>query len=208
MLSGTRVTLFVPAVALVLSAATGTALGLLAGYFGGWVDGVLMRLVDIQLAFPILLLAISVIAVLPPSLYTSFWSSDNRLGLVSRVGFGAQALRLRDRESSLGQERSGAPHARILLKHVLPNVIPTVVVLMTLQGAQFVLLESALSFLALGAPPSTASWGRIMNDGLGYLVQDGWIVALPGAAIVVLVVAMGLLGDWARDALDPTLRSV
>jgi peptide/nickel transport system permease protein len=184
----------------------GVGLGLLAGYYGGGIDQVGMRLADIQLAFPFLLLAITLMAVFPPTLTTvilvlalSGWVTYARL-------VRAQVLTLREKEFVIAARTVGSGDARVLLRHILPNVVPIITIVGAVQVAQFILAEAALSFLGLGIRPPTPSWGNIINEGQEYIFQAWWIETFPGLAIVAAVSGVGLLGDWLRDALDPRLR--
>ena len=206
-LYGARISLVVSALATTIAVASGTALGTAAGFYGGAVDRVLMRIVDAQMAFPYLLLAIAFMLVVPPSipnialvLGVTGWVVYAR---VMRVA----VLALREREFVLAATAVGARERRVLLRHIVPNLIPTVVVLATTQVAQFILAEAALSFLGLGLPPNVPSWGNLVNDGREYLDSAWWIEVFPGLAIVVATAGVGLLGDWLRDVLDPHLRT-
>jgi ABC-type dipeptide/oligopeptide/nickel transport system permease subunit len=200
---GGRFSLGIVSLAVVLSLSIGVSLGLLSGYFGGWLDDVLMRLVDIQLSFPLMVLVIAVVAVLGPSL----------LNLVLVLGFASwapysrivrgAALSLRDREFVDAARSLGASNIRILLRHVLPNTATPVVIFTTFELARLLLLEAALSFLGLGVQPPTPSWGEMIAEGREFLFQAWWASALPGSAIVATVLAFNLIGDGLRDVLDP-----
>jgi peptide/nickel transport system permease protein len=203
---GARPSLVVALAAVALAAIAGVSLGLLAGYYSGAIDQLSMRLADIQLAFPFLLLAITLMAVFPPTLTTvilvlalSGWVTYARL-------VRAQVLTLREKEFVIAARTIGSDDARVLLRHVLPNVLPIITIVGTVQVAQFILAEAALSFLGLGIRPPTPSWGNIINEGQEYIFQAWWIETFPGLAIVAAVSGVGLLGDWLRDALDPRLR--
>jgi peptide/nickel transport system permease protein len=203
---GTRSSLLVAGLAVLITTVVGGLAGIIAAYFGGWPDQVVSRLVDIQLAFPSLLLAITIMAVTTPSLAAvvavlaiSSWVVPCRIVRSRALAVGAQ-------DFIVGAVATGARHPRIVLRHVLPNVLPTLVTIGTLQAAHFVLAEASLSFLGLGLPPAIPSWGGIMNQGRDYIELAWWIETFPGLAIVLLISGFGLLGDWVRDALDPRMR--
>ncbi len=203
---GARISLSVSGLATLGAAGVGTLLGTLSGFYGGAAEQILMRLVEVQMAFPYLLLAIAFMLVVPPNIVNiaivlaiSGWVVHAR---VMRVN----ALALRGQEFVVAASAIGARDHRILLRHIAPNLLPTVTVLATTQIAQFIIAESALSFLGVGLPPSMPSWGNIMNDGRQYLDSAWWIEVFAGLAIILATAGVGLLGDWLRDALDPHLR--
>lgn len=203
---GTRSSLVVASMATLASSTIGALIGLTASHFGGWVDQVFMRLVDIQLAFPPLLLAITIMAVTPASLQAvilvlaiSGWAVPCRM-------VRSRALVLQEMDYVQAAASLGAGHWRLIRTHLLPNVLPTVIIIATLQAAQFILAEAALSFLGLGLPPAIPSWGTIMNQGRPYIEIAWWVETFSGLAIALLVTGVGMLGNWTRDVLDPRLR--
>ncbi|MEA2523978.1 MAG: peptide/nickel transport system permease protein [Thermomicrobiales bacterium] len=203
---GSRISLAVGLVSVVVAGIGGVLLGVLAGYFGGLLDHVIMRLADVQLAFPFLLLAIFVISVLRPNatnlivvLAISGWVIYARM---SR----AATLSLREQDYVVAAKVLGASSPRVLLRHILPNAMPLVFVIVTYQVGQMILAESALSFLGLGVPPPTPTWGSIVGEGREYIDVAWWIITFPGIALMLTVVGLGFLGDWLRDRIDPTLR--
>ena len=203
---GTRVTLAVSGIAVLVAGLVGTAAGLVAGYFGGAADAVILRLIDVQLAFPLILLVIAVVAVLGPSLPNlviimgiSGWPRFARI--VRGAVLGVRRLEFIEAAQAVG---AGVP--RILLRHVLPNVSSAVIVYSSFELARMILLEATLSFLGLGVQPPTPTWGGMINDGRKYVAMS-WTVSLaPGLAIAALILACNLLGDAMRDAFDPRLR--
>jgi peptide/nickel transport system permease protein len=205
---GARITLAVVSVAVLFSGFIGITLGLVSGFFGGWVDRILMRIVDLQLAFPLMLLALTVIAVLGPSLRNLIVV----LALDGWVRFArivrAEVLSVRGREFVLGARAAGAGSLRIMFHHILPNVLSPILIIGTIELARLVLLESSLSFLGLGIQPPFASWGRMLADGRNYLNSPLWISVVPGTAIVLTVLSVNLVGDFLRDQFDPKLRTV
>ncbi|MDR7421985.1 MAG: ABC transporter permease [Armatimonadota bacterium] len=202
---GTRVSLQVGVVAVGIAVGLGTAAGLAAGYYGGALDAALMRTVDVFLAFPVIVLAIAIIAVLGPSLVNVMIA----LGLVAWTTYArvvrGQVLVLRELEFVQAARAMGASDGRIVLRHVLPNALAPVIVLATLGMATAIIAEAALSFLGLGVQPPTPSWGTMLNEGRGFLRTAPHISTLPGLAIMVTVLGFNFLGDGLRDALDPRL---
>ena len=203
---GARPALLVGFAAVAISGVLGMAAGLLAGYFGGRVDDVLMRLADIQLAFPFILLAIAVIGVLGPSLTTIICVIGVSSWVVyARIVRGA-ALSLREREFVQAAQALGSRDGRILLRHVLPNVFTPWLVVTTLDMARVIVIESALSFLGLGVQPPTPTWGGMLADGRVYISTAWWLATFPGLAILMTVLGINLFGDGLRDTLDPRLK--
>ncbi|HEU4882089.1 MAG TPA: oligopeptide ABC transporter permease [Longimicrobium sp.] len=207
-LYGARISLSIGFVAVGISVTLGTLIGALAGYFGGWVDGVLMRFTDMMLAFPRLVLLIVVIAVFENQ---SIWLVVVVLGLTGWMGTSrivrGEVLSLREREFVQAARALGMGDWRIILRHVIPNTLAPVIVSATLGIGLTILTEASLSFLGLGVQPPTPSWGNMVADGRDALTQAWWIATFPGLAIVLTVVAFNLLGDGLRDALDPRLRT-
>lgn len=203
---GARISLFVAVMAALTGAVVGVLAGLVAGYFGGWLDALVMRLVDLNLAFPLVLLALAIVAILGPNLRNLILVMAITAWMIyARVVRGV-TLSMRTEEFVQSARASGASDARILLRHLLPNILPPVIVIWTLEVARIILLESALSFLGLGVPPPTPTWGRMLAEGRDYLTVAGWISVFPGLAIMLTVLGINFLGDGARDLLDPRLR--
>lgn len=205
---GARVSLSISLSVTLLAAALGTTLGLLAGYYGKLLDEVLMRVADLFLAFPFILLAITIISVLGAGfvnliivLVITGWVQYARL-------VRGQVLAVARTPYVEAAQVAGARAGRILLRHILPNVLASVIVLATLQVAFVLLTESALNFLGLGVNPSTPTWGAMVNDGRLYIYNAWWVITFPGLAIMLAVLGINLVGDWLRDALDPTLQRV
>ena len=202
---GARPALLVGFAAVAISGVLGMMAGLVAGYFGGRVDDLLMRLADIQLAFPFILLAIAVIGVLGPSLTTIICVIGVSSWVVyARIVRGA-ALSLREREFVQAAQALGSRDGRILVCHVLPNVFTPWLVVATLDMARVIVIESALSFLGLGVQPPTPTWGGMLADGRVYISTAWWLATFPGLAILVTVLGINLFGDGLRDTLDPRL---
>jgi peptide/nickel transport system permease protein len=204
---GARVSLWVGIVTVFASAVIGVSGGLVAGYLGGYWDAVIMRLVDVFLAFPVILLAIAIVAVRGPGLNNVlialalvYWTTYAR---VAR----SVVLTLREEEYTWAARTLGASPARIMVRHLLPNAVPPLVVLASLGMGNAILAEAALSFLGLGIQPPEASWGSMLNFGMQFLRDASFLSTMPGLAIFVTVLGFNLLGDGLRDALDPRLRT-
>jgi peptide/nickel transport system permease protein len=202
-LSGARISLLVGLVVVGVSSTLGTLLGSIAGYFGGAVDEIVSRLMDILLAFPGLLLAIAMVAVLGPSLANVILA----LSLIGWVGYArlvrGQVLRARELEFVQAARALGAATPRILARHIIPTALPAVTVQATLGMGGAILAEAALSFLGLGVQPPTPSWGTMLSYGRAHMLEAPHLTIFPGLAIAVLVLGFNFLGDGLRDALDP-----
>lgn len=204
---GSRTTLAVAGAAVVAGGIVGTFLGILAGYAGGLTDRILMRLVDIQLAIPLMMLALLVVAALGPSIQNVIMV----LALTSWIRYAriirGQVLSLREREFVQSARAIGASGWRIMLRHILPNVMTPALVVATLELARIIVMDAALSFLGLGVQPPNPSWGRMLADGRVYISTAWWSVTFPGLAIMLTVLGVNLFGDWLRDYFDPKTRS-
>jgi peptide/nickel transport system permease protein len=203
---GARVSSLVGVSAVLLAGAIGVTLGLVTGYFGGAVDTVLMRFTDAFLAIPGLLLTMLVVGVTGPGL----WTLIGVLGVTRWVTYArvvrGETLTVRERDYVQAARALGQTNPMILWKHVLPNVRGSMIVLGTLNVASVILAESSLSFLGLGVPPTTPTWGGILADGRNYITHAWWVATFPGVAIVITVLGITFLGDWLRDYYDPRLR--
>jgi peptide/nickel transport system permease protein len=203
---GARVSLLVGLTVVAIGGTLGTVLGLVAGYYGGLLDDVIMRLADIQLAFPFILMAITFLAVLGPGL--------ENLILVLAVGswmnyarvMRSQVLSLREKEFVEASHALGIGDTRILFRHLLPNAITPIIVIASFSVASTIIAEASLSFLGLGVKPSTPTWGAMLANGREYITDAWWLVVTPGVAIMLTVLSINILGDWLRDRLDPRLR--
>ncbi len=203
---GTRISLRIGFLGMLLGCVAGVILGLAAGYYGGWADTLIMRLLDVQLAFPGLLVAICIIAIIGPGLENVIFAVGIfSVPLFARVTRG-QVLSLKEQEFILAARMMGAQDGRIMLSHLLPNAVAPILVLCTLRIATAILTAASLSFLGLGAQPPTPEWGAMLSDGRAYLAVAPHVATTPGLAILVTVLAFNLLGDGLRDALDPRLK--
>lgn len=202
MLAGTRVSFTVGISVALLSMAVGVTLGLIAGYFGGWIDSLIMRFMDLLWAFPEIILAVGMVAV--------FGAGIKNIIIAIAVAYvddfarvvRAEVLRHREEEYALAAKAIGASHLQIMVKHLLPNTMAPVIVQATFAVGLGILAESGLTFLGLGVSPSTPTWGLILNEGRDFIRQAWWISVFPGIAIMITVLGLNLLGDGLRDTLD------
>lgn len=214
---GARVSITVAILAVIGASSLGVLLGLLAGFYGRWVDWVISTTVNIFLSFPFVLLALAVIAVIGPGkwvLPALPWLDGALVAVLAITGWPiytrvvrAQTLSLREREFIQAGRLLGAGDARLILRHILPNVANLLVVIMSLQVAQMIILESFLSFLGLGVQPPIPSWGSMLGDGRLYMFDKWWMATIPGLAIFATTLAINLVGDGLRDLLDPYSRT-
>jgi peptide/nickel transport system permease protein len=203
---GARPSFVVALVTIAMGGVLGAVLGLLAGYFGGRVDAVIMRLADSAISFPLILLALLMAAVVGPGILTVVVATSLLLwARIARLIRG-EVLSIKERDFIALARVAGIPWWRILLVHVLPNVLNTVVVLLTLDLGLVIGVEATLSFLGAGIPPPTPTWGQMVSDGRAYVATAWWLSLFPGLAIAVVILSFNLLGDWLRDYLDPRLR--
>lgn len=203
MLHGARISLTVGFLATAIALLIGSTLGALAGYYGGAIDWVISRLIEVILCFPFLFLVLGIVALFGPSLYTimialgvTSWTTEARF-------VRAEFLRIREQEFAIAARASGAGDARIIFRHLLPNALAPVLVSASFGVASAILTESALSFLGLGVPIPTATWGSILSSAEHHIEHAWWLVTFPGAAIFLTVAAFNIIGDRFRDALDP-----
>lgn len=208
LLYGARVSLSAAGLASLFSMIFGVTLGLLAGYFGSWVETILMRLVEVFYSLPMILLALALSSILGPS----FRNVILVMGLTGWMVYAkttAIAVKgLKNRDFVTAAVCNGVPVARILYKHILPNVIAPALVLFTFGFAQFIILESALGFLGLGVPPPLPTWGRMLYDARAFMASSPWLMMEPGICILLTTLSLNFIGDGLRDALDPKLRNI
>jgi len=204
---GARVSLGVAFLTVAMSLTLGTTLGMVAGYYGGWIDDVLMRLVDTVLAIPAIFLFILMSILFRPNAFTL-------AAIIASVGWGTVArlvrgevLSVKQRDFIVATRSIGARDSRLMVRHLLPNVLPVLIVAASLGVGQIILVEAALDFLGLGIQPPTPSWGNMLTNAQSYFFRSGWLVALPGITIFITVLASNLFGNAIRDAFDPRLKS-
>ncbi|MGM9967567.1 MULTISPECIES: ABC transporter permease [unclassified Rummeliibacillus] len=205
-LYGSRVSLLVGISSVVLAGILGVFIGLISGYYGGFLDTILMRIVDAFLAIPNILFALVFLAVFGPSVVTLIFV----LGITNWVSYArivrGETLSVKEREFVKAARAIGVKNMMIIMRHILPNVISSFIVISTLSVATTIIMEASLSFLGLGIQPPTVSWGGILSDGRDYLATSWWLATFPGLAITITVLAIIFLGDWLRDILDPRTK--
>jgi len=205
---GTRVSIIIAGAALTIGGGFGTLVGLTAGFYGGKVDTLLMRLADITLAFPLILFAILMVMVIGPSMMNVIVAISLVLWARYARVIRGEVLGLMQRDFIARARVSGASDWRIMMRHLLPNVMPTLIVLLTLQVGWVIIVEASLSFLGAGIPPPTPAWGSMLAEGREYVSTAWWVTTAPGIAIMLVVLAFNLSGDWLREKLDPKQRSI
>lgn len=205
-IEGSRVSLFIGVVVVTGAAAIGTGLGLLAGFYRGVTDQIISGIVDILLAFPLLIFAIVIIGALGPGINQTILALLYKEWVPFCRLVRGNALALREIEYVTSARACGAGDVRLMLRHLLPNLLPSVVVLATLNMATVILMEASLSFLGLGVQPPTPAWGSMVSEGRAYLLTGWWVSTIPGLAIAVLALSTNMLGQGLRDMLDPHMR--
>jgi len=201
-----RTSLGIAGISVLVAMVFGVMMGLLSGYYGGWLDGLVMRLADIQLSFPYLLLAIAVMALLKPTLANLILVLALRSWVVYARTVRGSVLVAKQREFVEATVALGATDRRIITRHITPNVIAPIIVISSFQLAELIIAESSLSFLGLGVQPPTPSWGGMLSQGREYLTSAWWLGVFPGLAIILTVLGINLFGDALRDAMDPRLK--
>ncbi len=205
-LHGARVALFIGLCTVLLTAVGGGLLGLVAGFFEGWVGAVLMRLADVQLSFPFIVLALTINAIVGLGLRNIILSLAAAGWVVYARVVRGEVLSVKQREYVQAAAALGMGRARVLFRHVLPNVAPSIIIVASLQFSQFVVAEAAISFLGFGVQPPTPAWGSMLSEGRDFLYVAWWLAAFPGAALALTALGINLVGDWLRDILDPKFR--
>lgn len=204
--SGAGISLAVCAIVIALAGSVGTAVGTISGYVGGWTDRILMRLVDLALSLPVILLALLLGAVRGPSfaniiivISLVLWSQYARMAR-------GETLRIKNEDFVDLARTSGVGHLTIIFRHILPNIAPSLIVIATLQVGIVIILEASLSFLGVGVPPPNPSWGAMVAEGRSYIVTAWWVSMLPGVAILLVVMSVNIVGDHLTDSINPALR--
>jgi peptide/nickel transport system permease protein len=208
MIYGARVSLVVAVLALLVGGGIGAILGLVAGYYGGRLDALVMRVADTTMAFPIILFAILFVVVLGGSMATTVLAVALVLWARYARVIRGEVLSLRERDFIAQARIAGCSSTRIIAIHLFPNILNTLVVLLSLQVGWVIIVEASLSFLGAGIPPPTPTWGSMIAEGRDYIATAWWVSFFPGLAILATVLSFNLFGDWLRDALDPTLRQI
>jgi peptide/nickel transport system permease protein len=206
LLLGSRISLFVGFVTVLFAALIGVPIGMIAAYFGGWFDTILMRIADVQLSFPFILLALTINAILGLGLRNIVIT----LVIVGWIEYAriarGETLVVREREFVQAAHVIGVSKTRLFLFHMLPNIITPLIVISTLQVARFIIAEASISFLGFGVQPPTPAWGSMVSEGLDYVYSAWWLITLPGLALAVVALAVNITGDWLRDTLDPRIQ--
>jgi peptide/nickel transport system permease protein len=205
-LHGARLALFIGACTVLITALVGGLLGLLAGFFEGWPSTALMRLADVQLSFPFILLALTINAIVGLGLRNIIISLSAAGWVIYARVVRGEVLSVKQRDFVQAGAALGMSRGRILFRHVLPNVAPSIIVVASLQFSQFIVAEAAISFLGFGVQPPTPAWGSMLSESRDFLYIAWWLAAFPGAALALTALGVNLLGDWLRDTLDPKLR--
>jgi len=205
-LYGARVALFIGLCTVLLTAIVGGLLGLFAGFFGGWPGQALMRLCDVQLSFPFILLALTINAIVGLGLRNIIVSLAAAGWVVYARVVRGEVLSVKQRDYVQAAAALGTGRARILFRHVLPNVAPSIIIVASLQFSQFIVAEAAISFLGFGVQPPTPAWGSMLSESRDFLYVAWWLAAFPGAALALTALGVNLVGDWLRDVLDPKFR--
>lgn len=205
-IAGARISLFVCVLVIAIAGSVGTAIGTAAGYFGGWLDRISMRLVDLALSFPVILLALLLGVISGPSfsnvvivISLVLWSQYARMAR-------GETMKIRNEDYVDLARTSGISDLRIIFRHILPNIAPSLIVVATLQVGIVIVLEASLSFLGVGVPPPNPSWGSMVADGRSYILSAWWLCLLPGFAILLTVMAINIVGDAMTDRINPALR--
>ncbi len=205
-LHGARLALFIGVCTVVVTAVAGSLLGLVAGFFERWPSAVLMRLADVQLSFPFILLALTINAIVGLGLRNIILSLSAAGWVVYARVVRGEVLSVKQRDFVHAAAALGVGRGRLLFRHVLPNVAPSIIVVSSLQFSQFIVAEAAISFLGFGIQPPTPAWGSMLSESRDFLYVAWWLAAFPGAALALTALGVNLLGDWLRDTLDPKLR--
>jgi peptide/nickel transport system permease protein len=208
LIHGARISLGVSLSAIFVGGTIGITAGLASGYFGGWLDNIVTALIDITLSLPLILLALVLVLVMGPGFITVITVVSFLLWARYARQVRAEVLQIKEQDFIARAKVAGSSPIRIMFRHVLPNVVNTLIVLVTLQVGTVILLEATLSFLGAGIPRPQPSWGVMVSDGRDHIVAAWWIAMCPGMAILLVTLSMNLLGDWLRDQLDPRLRQV
>jgi len=205
-LHGARLALFIGACTVVITAVVGGLLGLLAGFVERWPSTALMRLADVQLSFPFILLALTINAIVGLGLRNIILSLSAAGWVIYARVVRGEVLSVKQRDFVQAAAALGVGRTRLLFRHILPNVAPSIIVVASLQFSQFIVAEAAISFLGFGVQPPTPAWGSMLSESRDFLYVAWWLAAFPGAALALTALGVNLLGDWLRDTLDPKLR--
>lgn len=200
---GARISVIIGLVTVLIAGTVGTIIGIISGYFRGWIDIVLMRIVDVQLSFPFILLVLVVSAITGTGLRNIIISLAIGGWVIFARVIRSEVLAIREKEFITACIATGVKRSHILFKHILPNLITPIIILGSLQIATYIIAEAAVSFLGFGVQPPTPAWGNMLNEGKDYIFSSWWLITFPGIAILITALGVNLFGDWLRDTLDP-----
>lgn len=203
---GARVSVIIGVVTVLIAGVFGSIVGIISGYFGGWIDAVLMRIVDVQLSFPFILLVLVINAVIGTGLRNIIISLAIGGWVVFARVIRSEVLALREKEFITACIATGVSRVEILIKHIVPNLFTPLIILCSLQVASFIIAEASVSFLGFGVQPPTPAWGNMLSEGRDYIFTSWWLITFPGIAIVLTALGVNFFGDWLRDTLDPELK--
>lgn len=203
---GARVSVLIGLATVLIAGTVGLIVGVIAGYFRGWIDVILMRIVDVQLSFPFILLVLVINAIIGAGLRNIIISLAIGGWVIFARVIRSEVLALREEEFITACIATGVSRVGILVKHILPNLFTPVIILASLQVATYIIAEASVSFLGFGVQPPTPAWGNMLNEGKDYIFSSWWLITFPGLAIVITALGVNLFGDWLRDTLDPELK--
>ncbi|MBP3040836.1 ABC transporter permease [Bacillaceae bacterium Marseille-Q3522] len=203
---GARISVVIGLATVLIAGLIGTVIGILAGYFRGWLDAILMRVVDVQLSFPFILLVLVINAILGAGLRNIIISLAIGGWVIFARVIRSEVLALREKEFITSCVATGVPRWEILIKHIVPNLFTPIIILASLQIGSFIIAEASVSFLGFGVQPPTPAWGNMLNEGKDYIFSSWWLITFPGLAIIITALGINLFGDWLRDKLDPELK--
>lgn len=203
---GARISLIIGAVTVIGAGIIGTIIGIISGYFRGWIDAIIMRIVDVTLSFPFILMVLVISTVLGAGLRNIIFA----LIIAGWVAFArivrSEVLALREKEFIIASIATGVPRWEIIVKHILPNLFTPIIVLASLQTANYIIAEAGVSFLGFGIQPPTPAWGNMLSEGRDFIFSSWWLITFPGLAILITTLGINLVGDWLRDVLDPEYK--
>lgn len=206
LIAGTKISLIIGITTVIFAGLIGSIVGIISGYFRGWIDTVLMRIVDVQLSFPFILLVLVINAVIGTGLKNIIISLVIGGWVIFARVVRSEVLALREKEFILACVATGVRRWEIIVKHILPNLFTPIIILSSLQVATFIIAEASVSFLGFGVQPPQPAWGNMLNEGKDYIFNSWWLITFPGLAIVITALGVNLFGDWLRDVLDPELK--
>ena len=206
MIAGARISVIIGVMTVLIAGTFGTVVGIVSGYFRGWLDVVLMRIVDVQLSFPFILLVLVINAIIGTGLKNIILSLAIGGWVIFARVVRSEVLALREKEFITASVATGVPRIQILFKHILPNLFTPIIILSSLQIATYIIAEASVSFLGFGVQPPNPAWGNMLSEGKDYIFSSWWLITFPGVAIMITALGVNFFGDWLRDTLDPELK--